>query len=120
MTPRPDRRRVLAGMAGLVALPLAATRAAAHGGLPCGVLHEVEIQSFAFSPDVLRVAKGDSIRWTNRDLAPHTATAMDGAWDTGLIAEGESVTLTVEKGMAGPYHCLFHPAMHGTLVDPAG
>lgn len=117
MTPRPDRRGVLGGLAGLA---FAATGTAAHEGLGCGEMHEVEIRGFAFTPDVLKVAEGDSIRWTNRDLAPHTATAMDGAWDTGPIAEGQSVTLAVKAGMAGPYHCLFHPSMHATLADRAG
>jgi plastocyanin len=116
MTARPDRRRVLAGLAGLAALPLLAARAAAHGGVVCGTIHEVEIKGFAFVPDTIEVAEGDGIRWTNRDLAPHTATAVDDTWDTGPIAEGESVTLEVVKGMTGSYHCQFHPHMAATVT----
>lgn len=117
MTPRPDRRCVLAGMAGMAGLAFASPRARAHDGLGCGAVHEVEIRGFAFTPDQVEVAAGDSIRWTNRDLAPHTATALDGSWDTGPIAEDESVTLTFDPGMAGPYHCSFHPEMSGTVVE---
>ena len=34
--------------------------------------------------------------FTNNDTAPHTATADDGAFDTGEIAPGASATVTLD------------------------
>ena len=63
--------------------------------------HMVEIRGFKFVPDTLAVAPGDTITWTNRDLAPHTATSVDEGWDTGEIGQDESVMLDVTDDMAG-------------------
>lgn len=115
MIPSLTRREAMVALIG----GAIASRASAHDGVIHGEIHEVEIKSFAFMPAELTVKVGDGIRWTNADLSPHTATAEDGSWDTGAIAQGESKTLEVLPGMATQYHCLFHPNMLGTLVIAA-
>jgi len=82
--------------------------------------HMVDIRSFKFVPDTLTVAPGDTITWTNRDLAPHTATGVDKSWDTGAIEKDESVTLTVTADFAGDYFCRFHPNMKADLTLTRG
>ena len=79
------------------------------------VVHEIEIRRFAFVPDHLRVAVGDVIRWTNADLAPHTATAKEFGWDTEEIVKGAHGEITVTAGMETRYFCVFHPHMTGSL-----
>lgn len=68
----------------------------------------------AFQPAQLRVARGDTIVWINRDFVPHTA-AITGTWDTGTIEQGDSA-VTVVSGHSGMWHCAFHPTMEGTLT----
>ena len=106
----PTRRGVLAGAAALAAVP----------GLPFAVAdtpqtHEVEIRSFAFHPAVIRARVGDRIRWTNTDLAPHTATADDLGWDTGTLARNDAEDILVTEGMETTYFCVFHPHMKGRI-----
>ena len=80
------------------------------------VTHDVRIKSFAFVPARLEVSLGDIIRWTNEDLAPHTATADEFGWDTEKLNQGEQAKIVVTKGMETTYFCSFHPHMKGTLV----
>ena len=40
--------------------------------------HKIEIAEFVFTPQTIDVKPGDSITWTNSDIAPHTATGYDG------------------------------------------
>lgn len=78
-------------------------------------VHEIEIQSFKFNPPHVRVQIGDMIKWTNRDLAPHTATANELGWDTGELATGQSADVEVSEEMETEYFCVFHPHMKGSI-----
>lgn len=80
------------------------------------VVHDVRIKAFKFAPDRLDVSVGDIIRWTNEDLAPHTATADDFGWDTHEIVNGANAEVLVTEEMEATYFCAHHPHMKGTLV----
>ena len=92
-------------------------------GLP-GVLkaHEgthdvaVEIARFVFDPVEVEIQAGDSVVWSNADIAPHTATSNDGGWDTGRIKKGEEGKITFDEPGEYPYFCAFHPHMKGRVV----
>jgi plastocyanin len=77
--------------------------------------HHAEIRAFAYRPDTLTAAPGDTVEWTNHDVVPHTAT-MRGAWDTGQI--GANASGRVVAGAAGTYDyvCAYHPNMRAVLV----
>ncbi|MBT8167496.1 MULTISPECIES: cupredoxin domain-containing protein [Roseobacteraceae] len=106
------RRKAIAGaVASVIALPLVPKTPAA--GQP--TVHELKIQSFKFVPDRIRVRFGDVIKWTNEDLAPHTATADEFGWDTEELAKGASAEVTVVEGMETSYFCAFHPHMKGSF-----
>lgn len=113
MIDRITRRRLLVGALGL---PIALT---GRPRLPLAgsqTLHDIEIKAFAFNPSILEVRPGDQIRWTNRDISPHTATAEDSSWDTGELLKGQSATVTVALNMSTAYLCAFHPNMRAQLV----
>jgi len=80
-----------------------------------GVTHDIAIRRFKFVPARLEVRPGDVIRWTNFDLAPHTATADDGGFDTGTMKKGQSRDLMVTDGLSSTYHCAFHPHMKARI-----
>jgi plastocyanin len=62
-----------------------------------------------FDPLEIAVPVGTTVSWSNTGLNHHTATAFDGAFDTGDIAPGASAQLTT---FATPgtyrYYCRQH------------
>ena len=53
--------------------------------------------------------------WTNRDAAPHPATAEDGSFDSGRLDNGDSFSHTFDR--PGTYDVyLFQADMKGTVV----
>lgn len=111
MSALPTRRTVIVGAAAIVAVPLPAILQADSSDV-----HEVEIKSFAFHPKEVRVRLGDTIRWTNKDLAPHTATADAFGWDTEKLEQNDAAEVLVTAEMETSYFCVFHPHMKGEIV----
>ena len=86
------------------------------GSLRAGsTTHEVVIEKFRFVPEELEVRIGDRVRWINRDIAPHTATAVTKDWNSGRLKKGEIAELEVQAGMSEDYFCLYHPKMKAVL-----
>lgn len=106
------RRDVLVGTVTSVAV---LTVSVSIGSSAVPKIHDVNIKFFKFEPEHIAVKAGDTIRWTNKDLAPHTATAREGSWDTGEIVKGDSLSIVVREGMETSYFCAFHPHMAGTI-----
>ena len=107
-----SRRDVAMGAAVLTVAPVAATFPALAGGPD---VHSIAIKSFAFLPATVRAKVGDTLRWTNADLAPHTATADNFGWDTGELATGQAFEIVVTAEMETRYFCVFHPHMTGQI-----
>ncbi len=105
-----SRRNVIGGAAASAAV-LTATSLRAAGP----VVHDVAIKSFTFEPAKVRVHVGDTIRWTNHDVAPHTATADEFGWDIEEIVKGDIGEVTVTECMETSYFCAFHPHMKGSI-----
>jgi plastocyanin len=81
---------------------------------------EVSIEHFAFAPATVAVSPGDTIVFVNKDITPHTATAVDSSWDTGEIAGGAMARLTVPPNAGADYFCSFHPVMKAKLTLTPG
>lgn len=77
--------------------------------------HNVTIQGMKFSPASISVKAGDTITFTNKDSAPHNATADDGSFATPRLGKGESAKVTVPAG-AHDYICTIHPMMKGKVT----
>ncbi|HKV69618.1 MAG TPA: plastocyanin/azurin family copper-binding protein [Gemmatimonadales bacterium] len=80
------------------------------------VRHRVDIRGLAFHPRDLVVAVGDTVRWVNDDVVPHTVTFGDGAADRDEVAPGNRFTLIVGARQTLSYRCRYHPSMTGTVV----
>jgi plastocyanin len=77
----------------------------------------ISIADFKFKPRTITVATGTKVTWTNRDSAPHTATASDHAsFDTGTVTKGRSKTLVLAKRGTYSYVCEFHPFMTAIIA----
>lgn len=76
----------------------------------------IDIEAMQFSPASLRVAAGDTVVWTNRDLVPHNATADSGTFRSIVIQPGQSWAFRVTTPGRLPYACTLHPGMKATLI----
>lgn len=76
----------------------------------------VAMRGSAFTPGNLQVPVGATVTWTNYDDVPHTATAKDGSWDTGILNKGDTKTITFDKAGEYEYYCTVHPNMVARLT----
>lgn len=77
--------------------------------------HIIEIHKFKFQTKLLDVKVGDTVTWINKDVVPHTATALDKSWDSGRLNKDDSFTLTITDETLLAYFCVFHRQMKGAL-----
>ena len=85
-------------------------------GDPAPASGQVSIVDRSFQPPDLRVASGGTVSWSNDDTEGHTVTALDGAFDSGLLAEGASFSTTLDTPGTHEYFCAIHPEMRGSLT----
>lgn len=82
-------------------------------------IHDVTIVDFSFMPSSLTISAGDTVRWTNQDAAPHTATSDNGVWDSGTLTTGNSYMRAFDDAGDFPYHCTIHPSMMASITVQA-
>jgi len=82
-------------------------------------------ESLRFLPNTLTAQAGSTILFANVGGKPHTLTADDGSFDSGVVPPGAeggrfagtNATITVPKPGTYTFHCEIHPAvMKGTLT----
>jgi plastocyanin len=81
---------------------------------------DVSIVDFAFQPAAIRVGVGGTVTWRNGGAAPHTVTAGDGSFDSGMVSAGGSFARTFTAPGTFAFACQFHPEMVGTVVVESG
>jgi plastocyanin len=71
-----------------------------------------------YSPPTITVVIGvnNTVTWLNNDIAPHTVTADDGAFDSGNLNPGQTWTHVFTTPGTYTYHCKYHLWMHGTII----
>ena len=74
----------------------------------------VEMTNFAFSPDTVTIAVGETVTWTNKDSAGHDV--VGDLFKSPSMATGETFTFTFDKAGTYPYICGIHPSMKGTVI----
>ncbi len=77
--------------------------------------HQVEIRGMQYVPSELVLAVGDTVSWTNRDVVPHTVTAL-GTFDSGSLSSQQQWRYTATAAGQIAYGCTFHPPMRGSLI----
>jgi plastocyanin len=77
----------------------------------------VVIQGFSFKPAHITVKRGTRVTWINKDMTKHTATASNGAFDSGVLRSGQSYSHTFKTaGRTNKYHCEIHHSMRGSVT----
>ncbi len=74
----------------------------------------MDISGFAFVAAEVRVRVGGTVTWTNRDPAQHSATGN--GFNTGLLPQGQSASITFNTPGTYQYQCSPHPSMRGTVI----
>ena len=74
------------------------------------------IRNLAFTPARIEVEVGTTIEWRNEDQVDHTVTAIQGAWDSGIIAPGTTWQRTFDTPGTFEFICTPHPFMKGVIV----
>jgi plastocyanin len=69
---------------------------------------EVEIEDFQFRPKVLVISVGTTVKFANKDRAPHTATSDTGIFDSGYLSKGQEWFYTFTEPGTYPYYCIPH------------
>ena len=114
------------GTAGAPTLGGASRRGSGSRGVPgpqiaAASTVDVEVRDFAFAPPDVSVPAGSAVRWELVGAAPHTVTADDGSFDSGMLEAGATYTQTFDTPGTVEYRCTFHPEMVGTVtVTSAG
>jgi len=81
-------------------------------------VHTVVLKDIALHPATVRIAVGDTVRWSFRDKpSPHTVTSMGKLRFRSTTAR-QTGTYSVRFAKAGTYHyaCTIHPNMRGRVV----
>lgn len=79
----------------------------------------VLIRGFAFHPDTVRIRPGTTVTWVNCEVnnqESHTTSADGGAWDSSLLAPGESFAREFAADGSFSYFCRPHPSMRGAVI----
>ncbi|HEX6654137.1 MAG TPA: cupredoxin family copper-binding protein [Thermoleophilaceae bacterium] len=79
----------------------------------------VTIADFSFTPGSLTISQGDTVTWVNNGPTPHSATANDGSFNTGILKAGQSASHTFSQAGTFSYYCQPHPFMKATVVVQA-
>lgn len=75
----------------------------------------VRMAGSRFEPAAINLAAGQTVRWFNDDVAPHTVTATDGGWVSGNLASGASFERRFDTPGTYSYVCRYHPWMTGEV-----
>jgi plastocyanin len=70
-----------------------------------------------YSVNVVTVKVGTTVTWINGDAdQSHTATAVDGSFDSGFLAAGEAWSHTFDTVGEFEYFCTPHPWMRAKVI----
>lgn len=115
MTLSPAAFRRLALLLALAAPVLGGVAPAIVAAAPAKA-QAVTIRSFAFTAQVITVAPGTTVTWTNMDEDPHTVTANDKSFHSPALDTGGKFSFTFNRPGEFAYFCSLHPHMTGKVI----
>jgi plastocyanin len=81
----------------------------------------VDVRTFQFAPDTVRVKAGAAVQWANQDDIEHTVTAgtpekRDTRFGGLLAKKGSQYSATLKDPGTYPYFCDRHQFMRGVII----
>jgi plastocyanin len=108
----PLRRLMLIGVIALSILVSGTTLFAPKAAQAAN--HTIAIKNFAFTPDVLTLAPGDTVTFVNQET-DGTVHAIRGDFTSPDLPPGATFTVTIVAAGSYNYYCSFHPYMTGII-----
>ena len=75
-----------------------------------------------FEPEILKIGKGTTVKWTNEDDTLHTVTSgtpesgsSGTQFDSSYLSGGKTYEHTFKKTGTFNYYCTLHPYMTGKI-----
>ena len=100
----------------VLAAPAAVSPPQAAVAAASAKVQKVAIDNFAFAPQVIVVAPGTTVTWTNADDDPHTVVATDKSFHSTAMDTDESYSFTFTHPGEYAYFCSLHPHMTGKVI----
>lgn len=86
------------------------------GAAKLKIVEPPQVLKWGFAPSTIRAKVGQKVVVTNTGRISHTMTSVTGAFDTGLIKQGRSAVVSLDKPGVYKFVCTPHPWMKGTLI----
>ena len=84
---------------------------------PVVAANAVKLADYMFNPARITVRAGTKVAFTNDGGEMHNASSSDaGGWDTGLLAKGQTASITFNRPGIYNFNCSPHPSMIGQIV----
>jgi plastocyanin len=77
------------------------------------------IRNISYMQPKITIAAGTTVEWTNSDPLPHSVTAVDRSFNSGLIQPGKTYRHTFTKAGRYNFYCMPHPFMKGVITVTA-
>jgi plastocyanin len=110
---------ILAGCSSGAGSSVAPANSEVSRTLPGGVAAAtitVKISNDAYVPVTVKIKKGTTVSFTNRDFETHTVTAKDGSFGSPPMVFGSTWKHLFKNQGKYPYYCKIHPFMNGLVV----
>jgi plastocyanin len=108
-------RAALLGIVGVTSLLVAGVSEGPAAGEPAGQA-AIRIDDFHYTPQMLVIAPGTTVTWTNADDSPHTVREKDGKFKSAALDTDDTFSQTFTAPGEFEYFCSIHPYMTGKIV----
>jgi plastocyanin len=100
--------------------PVVGAHVAGVKSVPVQDARSVGIGDNFFDPRDAAIEPRTTITWTNNGALPHTVTADDRSFDSGILKPGDSYTVAFDGRGTVTYFCAIHPEMRGSVTVGGG
>lgn len=109
----------------LMLIPVLSVTAQRNEDTPLLILNHpldqnITIVDFSYNPSNVTVPIGTKVIWTNNGPSEHTVTSDTNVFNSGTMGVGFKWNFTFTQTGSYPYHCAFHPGMHGIVIVTGG
>ena len=108
--------RISSAKAEATTTPPSVAPSAATPRAPVALMVRTGMKNINYLRSKLEVVVGTTVEWTNRDPLPHSVTAVDRSFNSGLIQPGKTYRHIFTKAGTFNFFCMPHPFMRGAIV----
>jgi plastocyanin len=80
------------------------------------LLDSTNLGNKSYHPNPILIQMKSNVVWTNNDIVPHSVTAIEGEFDSGIMNAGDVFKHFFDKVNSYDYYCMLHPSMVGKVI----